>query len=260
MPTPGSQGKAIIRLKPTHSKRNVVEKRRIGRLDNIRYPSPKPRVNGKDRPEERSLHNGQSKASERLPKGSRTSTRRLHLQWMHFYRTDKYPALTHHAIPMPNHNPAISISKDIEALNLYIELEEQRHDFKFTHKIILPGQLVQKGYRIPPLLVQPYVENAILHGLRHKENGQGLLTITFEEKENQLICLVEDNGIGRKASALIYDQRKQQHQSMGLKVSNDRIESLNELFKTVSQVVIIDKEDGAGTIVKLIFPKIAESE
>ncbi|MEO6540898.1 MAG: two-component regulator propeller domain-containing protein [Ferruginibacter sp.] len=156
--------------------------------------------------------------------------------------------------------PVISIQKDMEALNLYIELEEQRHDFKFTHAIILPGQLIQKGYKIPPLLVQPYVENAILHGLRHKENGAGLLTITFEEKENQLVCLVEDNGIGRKASAFIYDQRKQNHQSMGLKVTSDRIESLNDLYKGVSEVVIIDKEDGAGTIVKLIFPKIAESE
>jgi ligand-binding sensor domain-containing protein len=156
--------------------------------------------------------------------------------------------------------PVISIHKDMEALNLYIELEEQRHDFKFTHKIILPEQLVQKGYKIPPLLVQPYVENSILHGLRHKENGAGLLTIAFEEKENQLICLVEDNGIGRKASALIYDQRKQNHQSLGLKVSSDRIESLNDLYKSISEVVIIDKEDGAGTIVKLIFPKIGESD
>ncbi|MEO6252204.1 MAG: two-component regulator propeller domain-containing protein [Ferruginibacter sp.] len=156
--------------------------------------------------------------------------------------------------------PVISIQKDMEALNLYIELEEQRHDFKFTHTIILPEQLLQKGYKIPPLLVQPYVENAILHGLRHKENGAGLLTITFDEKEDQLVCLVEDNGIGRRASAFIYDQRKQNHQSMGLKVSSDRIESLNELYKGISEVVIIDKEDGGGTIVKLIFPKIAESE
>jgi len=150
---------------------------------------------------------------------------------------------------------SISISRDMEALQLYIELEAQRNDFRFTHKIILPDQLVKNGYKIPPLLIQPYVENAILHGLRHKENGPGLLTISFEEQEDKIICQVEDNGIGRKASAAIYNEH-QRHQSLGLKVSKDRVESLNELYKSISQVVIIDKDDEAGTIVKLILPKM----
>ena len=68
---------------------------------------------------------------------------------------------------------SISISKDMEALQLYIELEEQRNDFRFTHTIILPDQLVQNGYKLPPLLVQPYVENEIVHALRYKEAGGG---------------------------------------------------------------------------------------
>ena len=151
---------------------------------------------------------------------------------------------------------SIAISKDLEALRLYIELEEQRNDFRFTHKILLPDQIVQAGYKIPPLLIQPYVENAILHGLRHKEDGPGLLTISFEEEEDKIICRVEDNGIGRKASALLYNPRDQQHRSLGLKVSNDRIESLNELYKTLSEATIIDKDDDKGTIVQLILPKI----
>lgn len=143
----------------------------------------------------------------------------------------------------------------MEALQLYIELEEQRNDFRFTHKIILPDQVQQNGYKIPPLLVQPYVENAILHGLRHKEDGPGLLSISFEEKDNKIICQVEDNGIGRKASAALYNQH-QRHQSLGLEVSKDRVESLNELYKSFSEVLIIDKEDGKGTIIQLILPKI----
>ncbi|MEO7265320.1 MAG: two-component regulator propeller domain-containing protein, partial [Ferruginibacter sp.] len=154
--------------------------------------------------------------------------------------------------------PVISIKKDMEALQLYIELEEQRHDFRFTHVVLIPKNLIEQGYKIPPLLIQPYVENAILHGLRHKDNGKGLLTISIEEKENQLICIVEDNGIGRKASSILYQERKQHHQSLGLNVSKERIESLDDIYKTKSTAVITDKADGAGTIVKLFLPIIRE--
>jgi hypothetical protein len=156
-------------------------------------------------------------------------------------------------------HPFIPVKKDIEALQLYIELEEQRHDFRFAHEIILPQIFIKKNYKIPPLLIQPYVENAILHGLRHKENGKGKLKIIFTEQDAQVICMVEDNGIGRIASAAVYSHRVQHHQSLGLKVSRERIETLNEPGGSISGVSIIDKPDHGGTIVKLILPKIAES-
>ena len=163
--------------------------------------------------------------------------------------------------------PVISIKKDMDALQLYIELEAQRHNFNFTHQLMIPAHATEKGYKIPPLLIQPYVENAILHGLRHKKNGNGLLTISFEEKDNQRICTIEDNGIGRTASATLYKERKQRHQSLGLKVSKERIESLDDIYNTKSSVEIIDKADvdgeetvydGKGTIVKLFLPIIIE--
>ncbi|MEO7461922.1 MAG: histidine kinase, partial [Ferruginibacter sp.] len=154
--------------------------------------------------------------------------------------------------------PVISIKKDIEALQLYIELEEQRYDSRFFHNISIPEKLIDNGFKIPPLLIQPYAENAILHGLRHKDNEKGLLTISFEEKANHLICIIEDNGIGRNASASLYSERNQRHQSLGLKVSKERIESLDDLYKSSSTVEVMDKADGAGTIVKLILPIIRE--
>ena len=153
----------------------------------------------------------------------------------------------------------ISVEKDMKALQLYIELEEQRHDFRFTHELNLPQSFIQKKYKIPPLLVQPYVENAILHGLRHKENGGGLLKISFTEQQGQVICLVEDNGIGRAASTAIYSLRQPHSQSLGLKVSEERVESLNGVGRSVSGVSITDRPGNGGTIVKLILPKIDES-
>jgi hypothetical protein len=154
--------------------------------------------------------------------------------------------------------PVISLKKDMDALQLYIELEEQRHNFNFTHQLIIPAQLIDKGYKIPPLLIQPYVENAILHGLRHKENGKGLLIISFEEKDHQLVCIIDDNGIGRTASSILYKERKQRHQSLGLKVSKERIESLDDLYNTNSGAEVIDKKEATGTIVKLFLPIITE--
>ncbi|HMJ47109.1 MAG TPA: histidine kinase, partial [Ferruginibacter sp.] len=151
----------------------------------------------------------------------------------------------------------ISIKKDMEALELYIELEEQRNDFRFTHELHVPEGLTKKGYKIPPLLIQPYVENAILHGLRHKSNGRGFLAVSFEENDSQLICIIDDNGVGRTASASLNSERRHHH-SLGLKMSGERIESLNYSHKSLSSVEIIDKPDGTGTIVKLILPKIDE--
>jgi streptogramin lyase len=153
--------------------------------------------------------------------------------------------------------PFISIQKDMEALRLYIELEEQRHEFRFTHSISIPGDFEQKNFKIPPLLLQPYVENAILHGLRHREDNEGLLKISFEESADHLICYIEDNGIGRKASAIMNVNRPA-HQSLGSIVSHERIGLLNDLHTEAYNVEISDMPGGTGTIVKLTLPKTAE--
>lgn len=152
----------------------------------------------------------------------------------------------------------ISIQKDMDALRLYIELEEQRHEFRFTHLISIPESILQKSYKIPPLLLQPYVENAILHGLRHRETGDGLLNISFEESGDNLLCFIEDNGVGRKAAALI-NANRQSHQSLGSIVSDERIGLLNGLHLQSYRAEITDKADGnPGTIVKLTLPKVNE--
>ncbi len=153
----------------------------------------------------------------------------------------------------------IPIQKDMDALKLYIELEQQRHDHSFTYQIDLPQRMIEKNYKIPPLLIQPYAENAILHGLRHKTNGPGELKITFVEEKSQVVCLVEDNGIGRTAAAALYSERTRHHQSLGLKVSEERIEALGTAANDIPVITITDKTGNSGTIVKLILPGVDKS-
>ena len=95
--------------------------------------------------------------------------------------------------------------------------------------------------------------------MRHKTDGKGLLKISLEEQENTIECIVEDNGIGRENSAKLYNSRKRETSPLGIKVSNERIEALNDLHKGSAAVEISDRKEGSGTIVKLRLPKFGET-
>jgi streptogramin lyase len=161
------------------------------------------------------------------------------------------------AILENSQHPFITITKEVEALQLYMELERRRHENSFIHIVELSPGIEKNGYKIPPLLIQPYVENAIQHGLRHKVNGQGMLLVRFEERENDLLCTIDDNGIGRTASAALNRYRRQAHHSMGLTVTAERIDIMNDIMNVSSGVEIVDKTNGeGGTTVRLTLPKI----
>ena len=96
---------------------------------------------------------------------------------------------------------SIPIKDELTALELYLELEVLRFNNQFTYEIVIDNMLDIESFRIPTLLIQPYVENAILHGLRHKED-QGKITIRLETLDDDtLVCTIQDDGIGRKKSA-----------------------------------------------------------
>jgi ligand-binding sensor domain-containing protein len=141
----------------------------------------------------------------------------------------------------------ISLSRDLETLQLYIDLELFRNENKFTAEIRVDDTLLEEDYQIPPLIVQPYVENAILHGLRQKEGTIGRLTISISRKDEYLIYRIEDNGIGRTAAA-----SHTQHRSYGMEMSRDRVNLFNR--KESIPVIITDLvQDGlpAGTRVQV---------
>ncbi len=149
---------------------------------------------------------------------------------------------------------AILLSKEIEALTLYVELEILRANFSFDFTLEIENQLKQMTLYIPPMLIQPYVENAIIHGLRQLTERKGHLRLGFKLDNGALVIEVEDNGIGRAKAKMISQQKKLDHESMGLQVTQDRILQLNQssLYQIKIEITDhIERNISLGTLVKL---------
>jgi LytS/YehU family sensor histidine kinase len=153
----------------------------------------------------------------------------------------------------------VPVQKDLEALKIYIQLEQIRHQNKFVYCIDIDPELEQENICIPPLLLQPYVENAIIHGLRHKTDNDGALTVTAELNNDQLNFIIDDNGIGRDQSAVINQNRITSHQSMGMNVTSNRIETIQFIYKKKATVLITDKVNNSGTEVRITVPVFKDS-
>lgn len=154
----------------------------------------------------------------------------------------------------------ISVSEEINALDLYLELEVMRFAKKFEYKITVDPMIDQNYDRIPSMLIQPYVENAIIHGLLPKD-GEGKIIIDLQKQGETILCTVEDNGIGRERSKEYKKNRVQQHKSMGMSITQERLDVLNSSLKSNLNAEIIDLyEDGrpAGTRVRLVIPLESE--
>jgi ligand-binding sensor domain-containing protein len=153
----------------------------------------------------------------------------------------------------------ISLGQELEALKLYIELEALRFQHRFDYQIIFSKDLDITSIKVPPLILQPFVENAIHHGLMPKE-GPGHLKITIAEKEGELFLKIEDDGIGRYKSNLINTNASHKHKSLGLKVTTERIGFLNHQHAENSKVEVNDltDEDGKalGTEISINIPVI----
>ncbi len=154
----------------------------------------------------------------------------------------------------------ITLEKELEVLNLYIELEEQRFDNKFNVQWNIDPLIDCSTHKLPPLIMQPYIENAIWHGLLHKE-GDRRLTITIIKKAEQLVCTIVDNGIGREA-AFGMKKNKSSHESLGTRITQKRIDLINSLNKSGIGVQYFDLSDNKGiangTKVEITIPVIDE--
>jgi LytS/YehU family sensor histidine kinase len=141
----------------------------------------------------------------------------------------------------------VHFSKDIETLKLYIELEELRHENKFTTEIKIEPELLSGDYKVLPLIIQPFVENAILHGLKNKDGNNGKLFIDVKRNSNNIDYTITDNGIGRKAAVGITQNKES---SYGMQLSFDRIKLFNE-EKTPSVKINDLYEGGIATGTKV---------
>jgi sensor histidine kinase YesM len=151
----------------------------------------------------------------------------------------------------------IPLSREIETLKLYLDVESLRFTHSFKYEIQVQTNIDPVLLNIPPMLVQPYAENAIWHGLLNKK-GERILKIIFENDEDSLFVSIEDNGIGRKKSAAFESPMKKSKTSMGMKLTSERLGVLNEIKPDQAFVEIEDLIDShgkaTGTCVKLTLP------
>jgi two-component system, LytTR family, sensor kinase len=140
---------------------------------------------------------------------------------------------------------SISLSAEIEMLHLYIELEHRRCNSKFSYRFTVDNTLDAGNIAIPSMIIQPYVENAIWHGLVPKEDD-GELSITIAGKGKMLECCVEDNGIGREMAMEIKQGKQGKHKPLALGITQKRLTLLSIEKGEDAAVSIIDKKDHAG--------------
>jgi ligand-binding sensor domain-containing protein len=155
--------------------------------------------------------------------------------------------------------PLITLESELESLQLYLELESLRFNYHFGYKISVAPELDIAILKVPPLIIQPYVENAIWHGLMHKEE-KGQLDIELSQEGNWLFLRIADDGIGRKNATAMASKSATRHKSMGLQITADRIAMIQPAGSKEPAVRIIDlvATDGsaAGTEIIIKIPVI----
>ena len=151
----------------------------------------------------------------------------------------------------------ITLESELESLELYLDLEALRFEQHFDYKISVPRDLDIDVLKVPPLIIQPYAENAIWHGLMHKEE-KGHLDIEVSQQNDQLSFKITDDGIGRKQAAALKSRSATKHKSVGLKITAERIAMTQNEKGNGSPVTINDlvNPDGnaAGTEVIIKIP------
>ncbi|HEY5750516.1 MAG TPA: histidine kinase [Chryseolinea sp.] len=147
----------------------------------------------------------------------------------------------------------IPLQQEQDILSLYLKLEHYRFRDKFDYTIDVDASLNTEAMEVPPMLIQPYIENAVWHGLRYREE-KGHLSLRFIKDNGQLVVEIKDNGIGRKRSAALKTAQQKKHRSTGLKNIRERLDILNKVYKMHYRVAIDDLPEGSGTEVRVYLP------
>ncbi len=152
----------------------------------------------------------------------------------------------------------VPLSEEIESLQLYLELESLRFEGRFTFNIDASKLASPENWTIPPMLIQPFVENSIWHGIMKKKPPHGSVNITFSMDGTTLRCTIVDDGVGRQRAREINDLRLGGSSSKGMSIIQQRVETINKQYKTNIEVKIEDlvseTNEPLGTKVELSFP------
>ena len=149
----------------------------------------------------------------------------------------------------------VLLENEIKMLQIYLELQALRFNNKFDYSIQISEDVDIRTIKIPPMLAQPFIENAIEHGLRHKTEG-GFIQVKYMKANKHLSFSVEDNGIGREKSRELETDRK--HKAMATSITKERLNLLSKRVKQTFELELIDMKDSnnspIGTMVKFAIP------
>ncbi|MBS1597638.1 MAG: histidine kinase [Bacteroidetes bacterium] len=152
----------------------------------------------------------------------------------------------------------ISLEQEIVYVSTYLELEKKRFENKFVYEILVDPKINREDYFIPPMILQPYIENSVRHGMRYKKDANGKIKISFHADAKYLVCNIEDNGIGRKQALQFKSIIPVEYQSKGMTLTARRIEVFNTTHEASIKINIEDPEDHnhtpVGTKVTIQFP------
>lgn len=140
----------------------------------------------------------------------------------------------------------ITLQEDLELIELYIEIEALRLKNKLFHKIDVDEKLDIENTLVPPLMLQPFIENSIWHGIAPKD-GQGNIDIQIKQENEMVVCAVDDDGVGRKNAA----KNGSENDSMGVRITKSRLEIVNQLKEVKGSIAMFDKVDGLRVELKL---------
>ena len=154
----------------------------------------------------------------------------------------------------------IPLSQEISLLKHYLDLENMRFNNRYQYEIRVESGMDTEYIGIPPMIIQPYIENAILHGFMNKKIGDCKLLVQMWEEEDYILCVIEDNGIGREKAMEIKHKSGLTQKSQGIIITKERLDILNRQLKNKISVEITDLKDetgnATGTRVRLIIPFI----
>ncbi|HTR29760.1 MAG TPA: histidine kinase [Puia sp.] len=158
----------------------------------------------------------------------------------------------------------VRMQEEVEYLSAYLELEKMRFKNRIDYDVAVDGSLNGSAVLIPPMLIQPYVENGLHHGLQHKKEGRGRITVNFQQDDGSLLVTVEDNGVGRGGSPGKRGDEQQVHSPRGMSLTEDRIAILNKLYIDKARLQINDLKDSSGrptgTRVEIRLPLLREED
>lgn len=143
----------------------------------------------------------------------------------------------------------ISLEEELQYIRYYLSLEMMRFDQKFEVEINFPESINPQSVQLPPMILQPYVENAIRHGLLHKQDGKGKLHINFTLEADIFKCTIEDNGVGRTRAGKIESWKQPNHKPKSTRITQDRIDLMNQSLETDKcRIITTDLTDKNGNV------------